>query len=511
MKKILALILSLAVMASFCSFFSFAEAAVIDGDIYSEASTNPFENTLWLGNGNDVDKVSVSFTAGKAFSGITFPQLWINNGQLITINVLKDNAIVATASETATGDTGAKTYSFDKTVAAGKVTIEISVASTASGKYMAIPGILTFACDENALTYSENCGHKFAFGLDFTGVALEITEEGEFKLEAENEKINTSSYVKSGGNDTIIVEREDASGGKFLAGATGNVGDDKYFLFRISLAFDAEVTLSAAYAQPEKYKANDMPMWKSYGYIFDGAETLTSEEDKYLAARTDITQWEVFDYGTINLSAGEHVIKVQVLENHGKSNPNIDYMLFNVKKVAELDFMRSLDFVNGELDASANAGGSSLYTREITLAEDYNENITIAGWVACTKDVVKIQYSIDSGAFADAEDNYRSRDEDVVPFCQDQGLAVEAGKNQALGFGNDNQNMVLTGTDNLSAGTHTIELQGVTSAGKTFVFAQIVATVEGEAEPVPTADASLVIFVVAAVAVALVVLKKKVF
>ena len=164
---------------------------------------------------------------------------------------------------------------------------------------------------------------------------LFVNKEGVARLEAE--EVDVSCYVKSSDNPTIVVERADASGGKFLAAATGAVADGQYFEFKINLKFHAQITMTAAYAQTNKWKSYDEDLTKSYVYIIDGNRNMAISSDKtVLAAREDITQWETFSYYTVTLPAGEHTFRVSVAENTGKGNPNIDYFDFTIKRVAEV-------------------------------------------------------------------------------------------------------------------------------------------------------------------------------
>lgn len=159
------------------------------------------------------------------------------------------------------------------------------------------------------------------------GYTVFAFKEGKIRFEAE--EVDVTHYKKSGDNPTIVVEREDASGGKFLAAATGAVDDSQYFEFSLVLDFNAEISMTAAYAQTNKWKSYDEDMTESYTYIVDGNRNMMiSQEKTVLKAREDITKWETFSYTPITLPAGDHTFRVKVAKNTGKGNPNIDYLDF---------------------------------------------------------------------------------------------------------------------------------------------------------------------------------------
>lgn len=164
---------------------------------------------------------------------------------------------------------------------------------------------------------------------DFTLFAY---KEGTTRFEAE--EVDVSKYVISSDNPTKVVERSDASNGKFLAASTGDTAKNSTFEFKISLDFDGEVTMTASYAQSNKWKDYNQDLTKSYTYIVDENRNMMLSQDKtILNARTDITKWEEFSYTPITLNKGIHIFSVKVAENTGKGNPNIDYFDFKITKV----------------------------------------------------------------------------------------------------------------------------------------------------------------------------------
>ena len=160
-------------------------------------------------------------------------------------------------------------------------------------------------------------------------------KEGNVRFEAE--EVNTTNYIISSDNVSKIVNRSDASNGKFLAAATGDTSKNSYFEFSIFLDFNAEIKMKASYAQTNKWKDYNEDLTQSYTYIVDENRNMMISSNKtILNKRSDITQWEVFDYNSITLSKGKHNFKVNILANTGKGNPNIDYFDFNIKKVNDI-------------------------------------------------------------------------------------------------------------------------------------------------------------------------------
>ena len=158
-------------------------------------------------------------------------------------------------------------------------------------------------------------------------------KEGITRFEAE--EVDVSKYVISSDNPTKVIERPDASNGKFLAASTGDTAKNSTFEFSVSLDFDATISMTASYAQSNKWKNYSQDLTKSYTYIVDeNRNMMLSSEKTVLSSRTDITNWEQFNYTPITLNKGMHTFSVKVAENTGKGNPNIDYFDFKITKVS---------------------------------------------------------------------------------------------------------------------------------------------------------------------------------
>lgn len=180
-----------------------------------------------------------------------------------------------------------------------------------------------FIMDEDPGNDWQNSGSwRNSYAEDSHGITLSPYSTVRF----EAEKCDLTNYVKSGDNSTNIVERADASDGKFLAAATGNVSSSQYATFKISAPQDGFVTIKGSFAQTEGKKANTMDMTKTYKlYLVETSKTIYMKPGSSLAPRDDITQWEQFEYNRIYIPQGITTVRVLVVENTGKGNPNIDY------------------------------------------------------------------------------------------------------------------------------------------------------------------------------------------
>lgn len=158
-----------------------------------------------------------------------------------------------------------------------------------------------------------------------------ISSPGTIRFEAEYAALD--GYVISSDNPSKTVERADASGGKYLAAATGDTSKNPYFTFGFTLEFDAEITMSAAYAQTENRKGIAQQIEKTYVFIIDENKTVGLSSGYTLKAREDVTDWETITYDSFTLPKGTHSVLVKVAENTGNGNPNIDYIDFVVTEI----------------------------------------------------------------------------------------------------------------------------------------------------------------------------------
>ena len=236
-----------------------------------------------------------------------------------------------------------------------------------------------------------------------------VVFENEGTVRFEAEEVNVTSYVISSANPSKIVSRADASNGKFLAAATGDNGANKYFSFTMELKMNCLITMSAAYAQPEKYKANSMDMRQSYVYIIDENKTVGLSENYTLSSRTDITEWQTIIYDAFSLPAGSHSVKVIVGANTGKGNPNIDYIEFTVKEISEVPSEDEGEPENGEI-----------HTRDqLSYIEDSVENVSRYANGVSEKSIprpVKLDFSEDQNVKASESSRFVIEIADNVKF-----------------------------------------------------------------------------------------------
>ena len=173
-------------------------------------------------------------------------------------------------------------------------------------------------------------------GYIVSGSLITVKEEGTVIYEAE--EVDTSAYEISADNPSKIIEREDASGGKFLAAAADDTDatGSKYFSFTLNLQFNAVIIMSVAYSQTEANKTHDINMSSSYTYLIDENRSVgVSGSNGVLAARDDITKWQLIEYESFTLPKGAHSFRVFVKEKTGRGNPNIDYFNFYIAGIAE--------------------------------------------------------------------------------------------------------------------------------------------------------------------------------
>ena len=159
-----------------------------------------------------------------------------------------------------------------------------------------------------------------------------VVKEGLVTVEAE--EMNVEHWKRASAFDANVQEMATASNGKYLAASSGSVGGNKnyYAEFKINMDFPGKVEFSAAYVQPEGKKTKEMDMTRLYAIMIDGNEVSLDSTKTTLAARDDVTVWDVFNYNLINLDAGEHTVRIELKENLSYA-PNIDYVKFDVKKI----------------------------------------------------------------------------------------------------------------------------------------------------------------------------------
>ena len=153
---------------------------------------------------------------------------------------------------------------------------------------------------------------------------VELSETETVRFEAE--RVDTKDRVIGGGNDSAIVERADASGGKFLAASTGNVTNAKPAYFKIVVPATGKYDISGAFAQVDDKKDKTVDMSLTYKLVLDDTQEIALTGN--LDAREDITQWQTLHFEQATLTEGTHDAKIVVVSNTGNGTANIDYFDF---------------------------------------------------------------------------------------------------------------------------------------------------------------------------------------
>lgn len=149
------------------------------------------------------------------------------------------------------------------------------------------------------------------------------------------ENVDTTNFQKSDKNPTNIVERADASNGKFLS-AAADTTEHNYFTFNLDLRINCQILMSVSYSQPDGWNDNKIDMRDSYHFLIDENKRIGLAHDYFLYPRNDITQWSRITYDKFTLPNGRHSIRVSVLKKTGLGNPNIDFLSFKVTEIADI-------------------------------------------------------------------------------------------------------------------------------------------------------------------------------
>ena len=148
--------------------------------------------------------------------------------------------------------------------------------------------------------------------------------EGVTRLEIEDSDI--SNWLSDENIKTKIVERNDASNGKFLAGIDKkNLGESK-LNFILDLKYNAEIIMYVSYSQTEKCKINNIDISSMFAFLIDENKNVDIDGETMLNSRKDITKWQLIKYELYTLPKGKHKISLKLLSNTIKCIPNIDYL-----------------------------------------------------------------------------------------------------------------------------------------------------------------------------------------
>ena len=171
--------------------------------------------------------------------------------------------------------------------------------------------------------------------IDHENTNFEIKEFGTLKYEAEG--MNIDNWVISSANPTKVVAQAEASGGYFLAAATGDTANSGTASFTIDLKQASMLTMTAAYCQTSKWLGNDEDMSLTYAYVIGTtSQQIPYGSDYILRSRSSETDWYRMTYSPVNLPAGKHQITLSVISNTQTGCPNIDYLEFKVEAPGEI-------------------------------------------------------------------------------------------------------------------------------------------------------------------------------
>ena len=155
----------------------------------------------------------------------------------------------------------------------------------------------------------------------------------------EAELFNTDNWEVDPSYDEVIVDAEEASGGKYLAaGNPDYAGSYCEFNFEITAEF-AHVVFGAAYAQTDENKSKALDMSKVYTYEIENLSNLKFDTGKNtLKARSSATDWELMPYAQEDLYAGVYKVKLYINEDIPEGGcPSIDYIQFKTTNAANPD------------------------------------------------------------------------------------------------------------------------------------------------------------------------------
>lgn len=160
----------------------------------------------------------------------------------------------------------------------------------------------------------------------FSGIdTATINDYGTTRYEAEG--MNIDNWVISSANPDKVIASASASGGYFLAAATGDTAYSGTAYFTLVLSKPSKITMTAAYCQTYKWLANDEDMSLTYSYVVDTtSQQIPYGNDKILRSRDSENDWYRMTYNSISLPAGTHKITLSVISNTQTGCPNIDYI-----------------------------------------------------------------------------------------------------------------------------------------------------------------------------------------
>ena len=158
---------------------------------------------------------------------------------------------------------------------------------------------------------------------------FEINNFGTVRYEAEN--MDVSNWVTSSVFSSPVVKCEQASGGYYLASATGDTAYSGTASFNVVLNQASALTMTAAYAQSSKWLSNSENMELTYAFTIESTgQQIPYGDDKILQPRESEFDWYRMTYKPVILPAGTHKITLSVVSNTQTGCPTIDYLEYVV-------------------------------------------------------------------------------------------------------------------------------------------------------------------------------------
>ena len=152
--------------------------------------------------------------------------------------------------------------------------------------------------------------------------------KGITRFEIENSNL-TNWVIDVDDKEDKVVERYDASGGKYLNGMNGKFSREGNLNIILKLEYNTEITMTVSYSQKEELKYYDFDISTMYTFLIDENYELEIDRDNILSSREDITQWQIIKYKSFTLSKGTHTLSINAHLNKEIGTPNIDYIDFN--------------------------------------------------------------------------------------------------------------------------------------------------------------------------------------
>ena len=202
---------------------------------------------------------------------------------------------------------------------------------------------------------------------------LELIENIITRFEIENADI--SKWIisnENNSNEKKVIEREDASNGKYLYGNDEIITNEGRLNIILDLKYHAEIVMSVAYSQTEQNKDYDIDISLTYNFLIDENKNIEIDGEQILKSRKDVSKWQIIKYKSFTLPMGKHMISLKEFSYKENGAPNIDYIDFKTKKLEKIEIIPK-DFYSDEIPF--NDFHSLLQYKYLTDNIDAPENI----------------------------------------------------------------------------------------------------------------------------------------